>query len=252
GYRPGRSALDAVGQARRNCWDYNWVLDLDVRGFFDNLDWELLMKAVTRHAQDQWVVLYIERWLKTPAQEEDGTLVERTSGTPQGGVISPLLANLFLHYAFDVWMARQFPHLPFERYADDAIVHCRTRREAEEVRNAVAKRLQECRLELHPEKTKIVYCKDEDRRGNDPSQKFDFLGYTFRPRKSKTRWGKLFVNFTPAISPSAAKAIRDEIRGCGCNHAPRSRLRIYLGCSTRSFQAGSTITGASIALRCIC
>jgi RNA-directed DNA polymerase len=171
------------------------------------------MKAVKKHAQEQWVVLYIERWLKTPAQEEDGTLVERTSGTPQGGVISPLLANLFLHYTFDVWMARQFPHLPFERYADDAIVHCRTRREAEEVRNAVAQRLQECRLELHPEKTKIVYCKDEDRRGNDPSQKFDFLGYTFRPRKSITRWGKLFVNFTPAISTSAAKAIRDEIRG---------------------------------------
>src|SRR5262245_13903912 len=213
GYRPGRSALDAVGQARRNCWDYDWVLDLDVRGFFDNLDWELLMKAVKKHAQEPWVVLYIERWLKTPAQEQDGTLTERTSGTPQGGVISPLLANLFLHYAFDVWTARQFPHLPFERYADDAIVHCRTKREAEEVRNAVAQRLQECRLELHPEKTKIVYCKDEDRRGNYPNQKFDFLGYTFRPRKSKARWGKLFVNFTPAISTSAAKAIRDEIRG---------------------------------------
>jgi RNA-directed DNA polymerase len=136
------------------------VLDLDVRGFFDNIDWELLMKALKKHAQEQWVVLYIERWLKAPAQEEDGTLVERTSGTPQGGVISPLLANLFLHYAFDVWMARQYPHLPFERYADDAIVHCRNRREAEEVRKAVAQRLRECRLELHPEKTKIVYCKD--------------------------------------------------------------------------------------------
>jgi RNA-directed DNA polymerase len=212
GYRPGRSALDAVGQARRNCWDYDWVLDLDVRGFFDNIDWELLMKAVKKHAQEQWVVLYIERWLKAPAQEEDGTLVERTSGTPQGGVISPLLANLFLHYAFDVWMARQYPHLPFERYADDAIVHCRNRREAEEIRKAVAQRLRECRLELHPEKTKIVYCKDEDRRENYANQKFDFLGYTFRPRKSKNRWGKHFVNFSPAISNSAAKAIRDEIR----------------------------------------
>jgi RNA-directed DNA polymerase len=211
GYRPGRSALDAVGKARRHCWDYDWVLDLDVRGFFDNIDWELLMKAVKKHAQAPWVVLYIERWLKAPAQEEDGTLVERTSGTPQGGVISPLLANLFLHYAFDVWMARQYPHLPFERYADDAIVHCRTRREADEVRSAVAQRLQECRLELHPEKTKIVYCKDEDRRGDYANQKFDFLGYTFRPRKSKNRWGKLFVNFSPAISDRAAKAIRDEI-----------------------------------------
>jgi RNA-directed DNA polymerase len=212
GYRPDRSALDAVGQARRHCWKYDWVLDLDVRGFFDNIDWELLMKAVKKHAQERWVVLYIERWLKAPAQDEDGTLVERTSGTPQGGVISPLLANLFLHYAFDVWMARQYPHLPFERYADDAIVHCRNRREAEEVRKAVAQRLRECRLELHPEKTKIAYCKDEDRRENYPNQKFDFLGYTFRPRKSKNRWGKLFVNFSPAISNSAAKAIRDEIR----------------------------------------
>ncbi len=189
------------------------MLDLDVRGFFDNLDWELLMKAVKKHAQEPWVVLYIERWLKTPAQEEGGTLVERTSGTPQGGVISPLLANLFLHYAFDVWMARQYPRLPFERYADDAIVHCRTEREAEEVRKAIAERLQGCRLELHPEKTKIVYCKDEDRRGSYPNEKFDFLGYTFRPRISKNRWGKLFVNFSPAISNRAAKAIRDKIRG---------------------------------------
>lgn len=211
GYRPCRSALDAVGQARRHCWDYDWVLDLDVRGFFDNIDWELMMKAVRKHAQEPWVVLYIERWLKAPAQE-DGTLVERTSGTPQGGVISPLLANLFLHYAFDVWMARQYPHLPFERYADDAIVHCRTKREAEEVWGAIADRLKACRLELHPEKTKVVYCKDDDRRGNYPMQKFDFLGYTFRPRRSKNHRGKFFINFTPAVADKAAKAIRAEIR----------------------------------------
>ncbi len=212
GYRPGRSALAAVGQARRHCWDYGWVLDLDVRGFFDNIDWELMMKAVRKHAQEPWVVLYIERWLKAPAQEEDGRLVERRSGTPQGGVISPLLANLFLHYAFDVWMARQYPHLPFERYADDAIVHCRTKREAEEVWGAMAARLKDCRLELHPEKTKVVYCKDDDRRGNYPMQKFDFLGYTFRPRRSKTHKGKFFINFTPAVADKAAKAIRAEIR----------------------------------------
>ena len=212
GYRRSRSALEAVGQARRNCWDYDWVLDLDVRGFFDNIDWELLMKAVRKHAQEPWVILYIERWLKAPAQEADGTLVERTRGTPQGGVISPLLANLFLHYAFDQWMARQYPQLPFERYADDAIVHCRTRGEAEEVWKAVAERFEQCRLELHPEKTKIVYCKDENRRGTDPNRKFDFLGYTFRPRESKSRRGKFFVNFSPAISDRAAKALRDEIR----------------------------------------
>ncbi len=190
GYRPGRSALDAVGKARRNCWDYDWVLDLDVRGFFDNIDWELLMKAVRKHAPEPWVVLYIERWLKAPAEEADGTRVERTRGTPQGGVISPLLANLFLHYAFDQWMARQFPQLRFERYADDAIVHCRTRREAEEVWDAVAKRLKDCRLELHPQKTKIVYCKGDDRRGNYPDQKFDFLGYTFSSQGIEESVGK--------------------------------------------------------------
>lgn len=212
GYRPGKSALDAVGQARHRCWRYDWVVDLDIKGFFDNIDHELLMRAVRKHAQDKWVVLYIERWLKAPVQEEDGLLVPREKGTPQGGVISPLLANLFLHYAFDEWMKRRYPHLPFERYADDAIVHCRTEREARQVRAAIAARLQECRLELHPEKTKVVYCKDDDRRGNYPNEKFDFLGYTFRPRRSKNRHGKYFINFTPAVSDKAGKAIRAEIR----------------------------------------
>ena len=212
GYRPGRSALDAVGQARRHCWDYDWVVDLDVRGFFDNIDWELMMKAVKKHAQEPWVVLYIERWLTVPSQEADGPVVGRTAGTPQGGVVSPLLANLFLHYAFDVWMARQYPHLPFERYADDAIVHCRTKREAEEVREAIAARLTDCRLELHPKKIQIVYCKDENRRGNYPIEKFDFLGYTFRPRRSKNHRGKYFISFTPAVSNKAARAIRAKIR----------------------------------------
>ena len=212
GYRPKKSALDAVGQARQRCWRYDWVVDLDIKGFFDNIDHELLMRAVRKHAKDKWVVLYIERWLKAPVQEEDGTLVPREKGTPQGGVISPLLANLFLHYALDEWMRRSYPHLPFERYADDAIVHCRTEREARQVRAAIAARLQECRLELHPEKTKVVYCKDDDRRGNYPNEKFDFLGYTFRPRRSKNRHGKYFINFTPAVSDKAGKAIRAEIR----------------------------------------
>ena len=211
-YRLGKSALDAVGQARQRCWRYDWVVDLDIKGFFDNIDHELLMRAVRKHAKDKWVVLYIERWLKAPVQEEDGTLVPREKGTPQGGVISPLLANLFLHYAFDEWMRRSYPQLPFERYADDAIVHCRTEREARQVRAAIAVRLQKCRLELHPEKTKVVYCKDDDRRGNYPNEKFDFLGYTFRPRRSKNRHGKYFINFTPAVSDKAGKAIRAEIR----------------------------------------
>ncbi len=212
GYRPGKSALEAVGQARQRCWRYDWVVDLDIKGFFDNIDYELLMRAVRKHAKDKWVVLYIERWLKALVQEEDGTLVPREKGTPQGGVISPLLANLFLHYAFDEWMRRSYPHLPFERYADDAIVHCRTEREAQAVKAAIAMRLQECRLELHPEKTKVVYCKDDDRRGNYPNEKFDFLGYTFRPRRSKNRHGKYFINFTPAVSDKAGKAIRAEMR----------------------------------------
>ena len=211
GYRPGKSALDAVGQARQRCWRNDWVVDLDIKGFFDNIDHELLMRAVRKHAKDKWAVLYIERWLKAP-QEEDGLLFPREKGTPQGGVISPLLANLFLHYAFDEWMRRSYPHLPFERYADDAIVHCRTESEAEDVRAAIAARLRECRLELHPEKTKVVYCKDDDRRGNYPSEKFDFLGYTFRPRRSKNRYGKYFINFSPAVSDKAGKTIRAEIR----------------------------------------
>ena len=158
------------------------------------------------------MVLYIERWLKAPVQEEDGQLVPREKGTPQGGVVSPLLANLFLHYAFDRWMAERYPQVPFERYADDAIVHCRTEAEAQEVWAAIAVRMRECGLELHPEKTKIVYCKDDDRRRTYPNEKFDFLGYTFRPRRSKNRKGKFFINFSPAVSNKAAKAMRDTIR----------------------------------------
>jgi RNA-directed DNA polymerase len=212
GYRPGKSALEAVGQARQRCWKLDWVIDLDIKGFFDNIDHDLLMRAVKKHAKDKWVVLYSERWLKAPAQDEAGHVTERGKGTPQGGVISPLLANLFLHYAFDRWMQRTYPHLPFERYADDAIVHCRTEAEAQEVRAAIAARLQACQLELHPEKTKIVYCKDDDRRGTYLHEKFDFLGYTFRPRRSKNRWGKYFVNFSPAVADKAGKAMRAEIR----------------------------------------
>jgi len=201
-----------VGQARQRCWRYAWVIDLDIKGFFDNISQDLLMRAVRKHAKEQWVVLYIERWLKAPVQEEDGRLVPREKGTPQGGVVSPLLANLFLHYAFDRWMAKQYPQLPFERFAEDAIVPCRREAEAQEVRAAIAARFEDCGLELHPEKTKIVYCQEEDRRGNYPNEKFDFLGYTFRPRRSKSRYGKYFINFSPAVSDEAAKAIRAEIR----------------------------------------
>jgi len=213
GYRLGKSAVQAVGVARERCWRYDWVLDMDIQGCFDNLDHELLMRAVQRHTDCRWMLLYIERWLKAPAQQPDGALVQREKGTPQGGVISPLLANLFLHYAFDEWMRRNSPYVPFERYADDAIVHCKSEKQARWLKEAIGKRLAECKLELHPEKTKIVYCKDVDRQGNYPREKFDFLGYTFRPRRSKNRWGKYFVNFTPAVSDKAAREMRRTMRG---------------------------------------
>jgi len=213
GYRPGKSALDAVGQARERCWRDDWVVDLDIKGFFDNLDQTLLMRAVKKHAKDRWLVLYIERWLKAPVQEEDGKLIPREKGTPQGGVISPLLANLFLHYGLDRWLQAKYPKVVFERFADDAIVHCRTEGEALAIRKAIAERLQNCGLELHPEKTIIVYCKDDDRQRTYPNEKFDFLGYTFRPRRSKNRKGKHFINFSAAVSDKAAQAMRDTIRG---------------------------------------
>jgi RNA-directed DNA polymerase len=164
GYRPGKSAIDAVRTARERCWRRDWVLDLDIEGFFDSIDWELLLKAARHHTDCPWVLLYVERWLKAPVQMEEGSVVPRTAGTPQGGVISPLLANLFLHYGFDVWMARTFAHIPFERYADDIICHCKSAEEARALWGAIADRFAACKLVLHPEKTKIVYCKDVNRR----------------------------------------------------------------------------------------
>ncbi|WP_141343140.1 group II intron reverse transcriptase/maturase [Bradyrhizobium sp. USDA 3458] len=212
GYRPGKSALDAVGVARQRCWRHPFVLDLDIRAYFDSISHELLLKAIRKHTDCAWVLLYIERWLKAPVQLEDGTLEPREKGTPQGSVVSPLMANLFLHYTFDMWMRRNHPSIPFERYADDILCHCDSERQAQQLKEALAKRFAECGLELHPDKTKIVYCKDDDRRGDYPEQKFDFLGYTFRARRSKNRWGKHFVNFSPGVSNAAAKAIRQEIR----------------------------------------
>jgi group II intron reverse transcriptase/maturase len=212
GYRPGKSALDAVGKARKYCWRRDWVLDLDIKGFFDNIDHKLMMRAVRAHTKENWVVLYIERWLKAPVKMLDEPLIFPKRGTPQGGVVSPLLANLFLHYAFDKWMSREYPDVPFERYADDAVCHCRTQTQAERLTHELKARMKEVGLELHPEKTKIIYCKDDDRRKEYPQVSFDFLGYTFRARRSKNRWGKYFVNFTPAISNKAAKAIRQQSR----------------------------------------
>ncbi len=212
GYRPEKSALDAVGVTRERCWRYDWVLEFDIKGLFDNLPHDLLMKAVRRHVKCEWAVLYIERWLTAP-MERDGELVVRTRGTPQGGVISPILSNLFLHYAFDLWMKRAHPDLPWCRYADDGLVHCRSWREAEAVMAKLQARLAECGLEMHPTKTKIVYCKDGRRKATHPNVTFDFLGYCFRPRRVKSaRSTDVFCGFNPAVSAAALKSMREKIR----------------------------------------
>jgi RNA-directed DNA polymerase len=212
GYRPHKSAIEAVGITRERCWRYDWVIDWDIKGFFDNIQHDLLLKALMKHTDNKWVLLYIQRWLKTPLQKKDGTLVNREKGTPQGAVISPLLANLFLHYALDEWLKRNYPQNPFVRYADDGVIHCKSEEEAKELLIRIKQRLEDCKLDLHPEKTKIVYCKDDDRKREYSITKFDFLGYTFRSRRAKNRWGKFFVNFCPAVSDSAKKAMRQEMR----------------------------------------
>ena len=216
GYRPNKSAIEAVGVTRQRCWKYSWVLEFDIKGLFDNIDHELLMKAVRKHTQDKCIILYIERWLKAPLQRPDGTLIERTRGTPQGGVISPILSNLFLHYVFDMWMKRQYPTVPWCRYADDGLLHCQTEQEAQQMLTELKRRFEECHLELHPAKTKIVYCKDDNRKGKYPQTAFDFLGYTFRGRRAKNSKQKLmFVSFSPAVSKTAQKSMRAETRKRG-------------------------------------
>lgn len=213
GYRPGRSAHDALAACRKRCWRYDWVVDLDVEDFFGSVDHELMLKAVAHHTDQRWILLYVQRWLEAPLQTADGTLVERDRGTPQGSAVSPVLANLYLHYGFDAWMRREFPSVPFERYVDDVIVHCTSLAQAEQVREAIAGRLAECRLSLNPDKTRISYCKDHDRQGSYEHESFDFLSYTFRPRHAVSkRTGRSFVSFLPAISDSAAKSKRQQIR----------------------------------------
>jgi RNA-directed DNA polymerase len=213
GYRPGKSALDAVATARQRCWRFDWVIDLDIKGFFDNLHHDLLMKAVKHDDKTPWVLLYIERWLIAPVQRQDGSLQERTRGSPEGAVVSPLLANLFLHHAFDTWMSRKHPDIPFERYADDVIVHAKRKAQAEQLLAAIRERLAQCALELHPEQSKIVYCQDSNRKGQHEHIKFDFLGYTFRPRRAKSNRGKFFVSFLAGVSNKSARSIQATIRG---------------------------------------
>lgn len=211
GYRPNKSAHQAVAQARRRCWQKAWVLDIDIKGFFDTIDHDLLMSAVEKHIKVKWQRLYIRRWLQTPVQHPDGTIERRDRGTPQGGVISPILANLFLHYAFDQWIMNNWKGIKFERYADDIVCHCKNKQESIRLQSALRNRFKQCGLMLHPDKTKIVYCKSWRNQGEYDQISFDFLGFTYRPRLIKTRTGQYRVNFLPSISQKAAKRIRTSI-----------------------------------------
>lgn len=214
GYRPRRGALDAVAACRKRCWEDDWVIDLDIRKFFDSVRWDLLVKAVEHHTgyETRWIVLYVRRWLATPMQQPGGALQQRDRGTPQGSAISPVLANLFMHYAFDTWLSREFPLASFERYADDAVIHCATGQQARTVLAALHGRMAEVGLELHPDKTRIVYCKDSNRRGSAEHTSFTFLGFTFRPRGTRRKDGVQFTSFQPAISKDALKKISAEVR----------------------------------------
>jgi len=214
GYRPHRSAADALGKARERCWKFKWVLDMDIKSFFEDISHDLLMKAVRKHTNCKWHLLYIERWLKAPVQQSDGSLREKVKGTPQGAVISPILANLFLHYCFDEWMRRKVSHIPFERYADDCVVHCQTEKQARWVRRQLEARFQQCGLTLHPVKTKIVDCRQGKESRDSEHQEFDFLGYTFRKRKAKTKTGDYFTSYLPAVSKKSIKAIQEKIKEC--------------------------------------
>jgi len=214
GYRPHRSTGDALGKARERCWKYNWVLDMDIKSFFEDISHELLMKAVRKHTDCKWHLLYIERWLKAPVQQSDGSLKAKVKGTPQGAVISPILANLFLHYCFDEWMRRNVSHIPFERYADDCVVHCQTEKQAVWVRRQLEARFQQCGLTLHPVKTKIVDCRQGKESKDSEHQEFDFLGHTFRKRKAKTKTGDFFTSYLPAVSKKSIKAIQEKVKEC--------------------------------------
>ena len=213
GYRPGRSAHDAIAVVRRRCWNYDWVVEFDISKFYDSLDHELLRRALRKHCQTSWVLLYVERWLKAPMETPEGVLTERNAGTPQGGVISPLLANLILHYAFDRWVSENLPGVPLCRYADDGVLHCTSKEQAELVMKTIGARFQMCGLALHPDKTKIIYCRDVNRKEMHPVTSFTFLGYTFRPRVVKDKYGRVYVGFTPAVSREALKVMRQTIRG---------------------------------------
>lgn len=212
GYRPGKSAHQALAQVRKRCWKYDWVVEFDIKKMFDNINHDKLLKALLHHVRTPWVVLYVKRWLVAPLELSTGEQRPRTCGTPQGGVASPVLANLYMHYAFDAWMRRRFPRIPFCRYADDGLLHCRTRQEAMFLLQKISERFAEVGLAIHPGKSRVVYCKDRNRRGDWETVSFDFLGYTFRPRRCIDKKGVVHPNFLPAVSPTAKKAMNREIR----------------------------------------
>jgi RNA-directed DNA polymerase len=211
GYRPGRSAKQALERCRERCWKTSWVIDLDIKAFFDTIPHHLIERAVAKHTQLKWLLLYVRRWLEAPLQREDGSLVARDRGSPQGSAISPLLANLFLHYCFDSWMEREFSSIRFERYCDDIVVHCLSRAQAEYIKGQIGRRLEECGLELSSEKTRIVYCKDDNRTGSQPCDRFEFLSYEFRARRARAKNGWYFDGFNPAISPKEVKRLQGEM-----------------------------------------
>lgn len=217
GYRSGKSAIDAVGKARERCFKKPWVIELDIKGLFDNIDHEKLMEMVRKHTEERWVVLYIERFLKAPIKMPDGTNISRTSGVPQGGVISPVLSNLYMHYAFDCWMTEEIQSCQWERYADDGLIHCVSQKQAEYVRDRLGRRMKEYGLELHPGKTKIIYCKNDRNKEVYENISFTFLGYTFRPRAARDKTGKMFQTFSPAVSKENAVEFRKKIR-MRCEH----------------------------------
>ena len=212
GYRPGRSAHDAIAVVRKRNWEYDWVVEFDIKGLFDNIDHELLLRALRKHCQTPWVLLYVERWLKAPMETPEGVLIERTKGTPQGGVVSPLLANLFMHYAFDRWVSENLPGVPFCRYSDDGVLHCKNKVQGELVKQKLGERFRECGLELHPDKTQIVYCRDSNRKEKYPVNQFTFLGFTFRSREAKKKDGTFFIGFLPGVSRDALRHMQQTIR----------------------------------------
>src|ERR1700687_1009412 len=213
GYRPGKSAKQAIPIVRQRCWQYDWIVEFHIKAAFDQIDHALLTKAVRRHIKDGWILLYIERWLMAPFETAEGESLPRTRGTPQGGVVSPILMNLFMHYAFDSWMKRTYPQCPFARYADDAVVHCRSQAQAEAVMQSIAVRVEECGLAMDRDESKIVYCKDSNRPGAYPNAQFTFLGFTFRPREAlNNRYNRRFTSFLPAVSSDALKRMRQTVR----------------------------------------